>query len=75
MAKGNPNPRLTAAFIAAQFQPVSELPNEKLAKQSLAVKVPESVDALVRQLPQKTRIEWLRRIICEAARMELSDER
>lgn len=65
---------LPEAFIAAQFQPISELPEEKLARQPLAVKVPESVDTLVRQLPQKTRIEWLRRVICEAAQAELDNQ-
>ncbi|NEZ60349.1 hypothetical protein [Adonisia turfae] len=71
MSKGNPHPTLTQEFIAAQFKPVSDLPQEKLAKQPLAVKVPESVYLSVMKLPQKIRIEWLRRVICEAAHSEL----
>lgn len=71
MSKGNPSPTQTPKFKAKQFKPVSELPEEKLASQPLAVKVEESIHAAVMQLPRKERINWLRKVITEAAKQEL----
>ncbi len=67
----NPNPKITKGFIEKQFKPVSDLPREKLAKQSLAVKLPQSIDQKIRAMPQKERIEWLRRVLIDAANKEL----
>lgn len=67
----NPRPRITKDFLEKQFKPISDLPEEKLAKQSLAVKLPQSIDKKIRALPQKERIEWLRRVLIDAANKEL----
>ncbi len=67
----NPRPIITKEFIEKQFKPISDLPSEKLAKKAVAVKLPESVDAKIRALPQKQRIEWIRRVLTEAALTEL----
>ncbi|NJM66242.1 MAG: hypothetical protein HC851_11580 [Acaryochloris sp. RU_4_1] len=71
MAKGNRKPVQTPEFKAKQFKPVSDLPDEKLAPKPLAVKVGGSVYQAVVGLPQKEKINWLRRVITEAARQEL----
>ena len=67
----NPNPKITPEFLEKQFKPVSELPDEKLAKNPISVKLAESVDAKIRALPRKKRIEWLRRVLTEATEAEL----
>lgn len=71
MGKGNHNPIQSPEFKAKQFKPVSDLPEEKLAPQPIAVKVGESIHAVVMKLPQKERINWLRRVITKAAIEEL----
>ncbi|MEM9214677.1 MAG: hypothetical protein AAGD25_10055 [Cyanobacteria bacterium P01_F01_bin.150] len=68
----NPHPVQTTEFKTKQFKPISELPDEPLAKQPLAVKVPQSIDAWVRSKSQKERIEWLRGVITDAALKEMS---
>ena len=67
----NPNPKITKDFIEKQFKAISDLPPEKLAKQYVAVKLPQSIDKKIRALPQKDRIEWLRRVLIDAANKEL----
>lgn len=71
MPKGNPHPIQTDAFKSKQFQPISTLPNEKLAASPLSVKVGASIYAAVMALPQAQRITWLRRVITDAAIAEL----
>ncbi len=71
MPKGNPNPIQTKEFRNHQFKPVSTLPKEPLAKQPVSLKVEQSVWELIQTLPRKDRIEWLRRVIGDAARNEL----
>jgi hypothetical protein len=65
LPKGNPNPKQTQEFLNKQFKPVSQLPDEPLAKKPLAVKVGQSVYDLVMSMPQKERIEFLRAAIAE----------
>ena len=67
----NPSPTITKEFLEKQFKPISELPDEKLASKPVAVKLPTSIDEKIRKLPQKQRIEWLRRVLTEAAQAEL----
>jgi hypothetical protein len=64
----NPNPVPNEALRAKQFKPQGEI-TERLAKRAISVKLPESVDCLVRQNPQSS--AWLRRVITEAAQREL----
>lgn len=70
----NPNPRQTEEFKRKRFQAVAPLPDEKLASKPVSVKVGESVQAAIADLPQKERITWLRRVITDAARAELMGE-
>jgi hypothetical protein len=72
MAKGNPSPVQTKEFKAKQFKPQGEIPgNYPLAKKATGVKLPVDVDEAIRELPEKERVSWLRRVICDAARSEL----
>ncbi|MGB8699522.1 MAG: hypothetical protein WCD18_08910 [Thermosynechococcaceae cyanobacterium] len=62
----NPNPRTDhPAFIAAQFPKAG---TERMARANIQVRLPESLDAIVRQLPNRS--EWIRKAITEAARKE-----
>jgi hypothetical protein len=47
----NPNPVAPPAFIAAQFTRVSD---EPMAKTNVQVRLPESVDSVVRKLPNRS---------------------
>lgn len=68
----NPSPVQTEEFIARQFKPKGEIPGDQpLAKKATGVKLPVDVDAAIRALPEKERVSWLRRVICDAARAEL----
>jgi len=72
MAKGNPSPVQTGEFKAKRFQPKGEIPGDyPLSKKATGVKLPTDVDEAIRALPEKERISWLRRVICDAARSEL----
>jgi hypothetical protein len=70
MPKGNPSPVQTKEFKSYKFRPVSDLPDEPLSSKPLAVKVGESIHNIVVS-PQRDRINWLRRVITEAAQREL----
>lgn len=48
---------------------------EPLAKKAKSVRLPESIDQLLNQLPSVERSEWLRRVIGEAAAAELSEKK
>lgn len=72
MAKGNPSPVQTEEFKAKQFKAKGEIPGAyPLAKKATGVKLPTDVDEAIRALPEKERVIWLRRVICNAARTEL----
>lgn len=72
MAKGNPSPVQTEEFKAKQFKPVGEIPgNYPLAKKVTGVRLPIDVHDAIRALPEKERVIWLRRVICDAANREL----
>lgn len=44
---------------------------EPLADKALSVRLPVSIDAVIRKLPSEQRAAWLRRVLCEAAQREL----
>ena len=44
---------------------------EPLADKALSVRLPVSIDAIIRSLPSDQRADWLRRVLCEAAQREL----
>lgn len=68
----NPRPIQTEEFKAKRFRPQAEIPgNQPLAKKATGVKLPVDVDAAIRALPEKERVMWLRRVLCDAARAEL----
>ena len=67
----NNNPTDNPAFVEQMFKPLSDLPDEPLAKQPLAVKVGVSIDNWVRRKSQKDRINWLRTVITQAALDEM----
>jgi hypothetical protein len=71
MPRGNPSPVQTKEFKAHKFIPLSDLPDEPLSSKPLAIKVGESIHNMVVSLPQRDRINWLRRVITEAAQREL----
>ena len=48
---------------------------EPLADKALSVRLPVSIDALIRSLPSDQRADWLRRVLGEAAKQELLGER
>ncbi|MBD3884454.1 hypothetical protein IFO70_22180 [Phormidium tenue FACHB-886] len=49
-----------------RFRPTGAVP---LSDRPVSVKLPVSVDAFVRAMPEPS--EWLRRVICEAVEREL----
>lgn len=66
----NPAPVQTPEFLKKQFKPQGEIPpGTVLADKPVSVKLPVEIDVAVRSLPKSS--EWLRRVICEAARAEL----
>lgn len=67
----NNNATDNPAFVEQMFKPLSDLPDEPLAKQPLAVKVGVSIDNWVRRKSQKDRINWLRTVITQAALDEM----
>ncbi|NCJ06352.1 hypothetical protein GS597_07475 [Synechococcales cyanobacterium C] len=69
MPKGNPNPVAPPKFVAARFKPQGVV-DEPLADVAVQVRLTESIDALVRSLPNRS--AWLRRVITEAAERELT---
>jgi hypothetical protein len=68
MPKGNPNPTITPAFKASQFKRGDDS-TEPMAKKNIQLRLTESIDAVVRSLPNRS--VWLRRVITEAAQREL----
>jgi hypothetical protein len=68
MPKGNPNPVLTPGVMANQFKRGDDSV-EPMAKQNIQLRLTQSIDAAVRSLPNRS--AWLRRVITEAAQLEL----
>lgn len=69
---GNPNPVQTTEFKKKQFKAIGEIPSSQpLSKKATSIKLPIDVEAAIRQLPEEERVPWLRRVICEAAQVEL----
>jgi hypothetical protein len=66
----NPRPKQTEAFKAKQFAVKGD---EPLAK-TRGVRLPQSIDALIEQMPSDERSQWLRRVIVEAAKRELMNK-
>jgi hypothetical protein len=50
----------------------TQIGDEPLSKKVIGVRLPESIYAIVHNLPDRT--EWLRRVITEAAQRELKGE-
>ena len=48
---------------------------EPLANKALSVRLPVSIDAVIRALPSDQRADWLRRVLGEAAKRELLGDR
>ncbi|NCJ05340.1 hypothetical protein GS597_02185 [Synechococcales cyanobacterium C] len=71
MPKGNPNPVITPEFKANQFKRADNT-TEPMAKRNIQLRLTESIDTLVRALPNRS--AWLRRVITEAALAELMDK-
>ncbi|MCS6782286.1 MAG: hypothetical protein NZ821_06830 [Gloeomargarita sp. SKYB31] len=68
---GNPHPVQTEEFKRKRFQPVGEVPPEKLHRTPVAVTVGESIYRAIQQLDRPARITWLRRVITNAAKRDL----
>jgi hypothetical protein len=49
----------------------TQVGEEPLSKQVIGIRLPESIHAIVHNLPNRT--EWLRRVITEAAMQELME--
>ncbi len=47
---------------------------EPLAEKALSVRLPLSIDAVIRKLPSEKRAAWLRRVLSEAVQRELMTE-
>jgi hypothetical protein len=56
----NPNPVSPPAFVAARFSRVGD---EPMAKTNIQVRLPESVDGVIRRLPNRS--EFIRAAIAE----------
>lgn len=66
----NPSPVQNERLRAKQFKRLNP-DSEPLASRQIQVRLPESIDAIVRKVPDKA--TWLRRIITEAAKRELME--
>lgn len=64
----NPSPVQNERLKAKQFKRLNP-DSEPLASKQIQVRLPESIDVVVRALPDKA--SWLRRVITDAARHEL----
>lgn len=71
MPKGNPSPIITPAFKAHQFKRGDDS-TEPMAKKNIQLRLTESVDTLVRSLPNRS--AWLHQVITEPAQHELMKE-
>lgn len=66
---GNLDPVQTAEFLAAKFAPAPDVPEGvKLAKKSFQVKLPEDLDAALRDYPDRN--AWARRVLWDAAKRD-----
>ncbi|WP_026736141.1 hypothetical protein [Fischerella sp. PCC 9605] len=72
----NPSPLQTQAFKDQQYQGYKEdWLREPLAKQVTGVKLPQSIHKALRSLSAEERVKYLRRVICEAVKRDLIDEK
>lgn len=72
MPKGNPDPVMTAEFIAQQRKR-ADATTEPLAGKQVQVRLPVNVDAAIAKLGSE-KTPWLRRVITEAAQRELLNQ-
>lgn len=69
----NPKPKQTQAFLEQQNKGyIEDWINEPLAKQVTALKLPQSVHDTLHALIPEERVKYLRRIICEAVKRDLT---
>jgi hypothetical protein len=68
-----PNPSPRKEFLRP-YRAVGDLPDEPLGSQPIAVRVGQSIQAAIHELPRADRITWLRRVITEAAQRELLNQ-
>jgi hypothetical protein len=66
MPKGNRTSGRNKEFIEQQFKPVSDVPLEPLSKRDIQVKVGQSVYDYLMTLPQRDRINLVRKAIDSA---------
>ena len=71
----NPKPVQTEGFIEQQFKVYAEELTEPLSKKVTGVKLPQSIHDALHALPQEERVKYLRRIICEAVKRDLIDNK
>ncbi len=69
----NPSPVQTKEFLARKIKPIGDMPDEPLGEKPLAVRVGTSVYEAVSKLPQRDRINWMRKVLTEAAQRELME--
>ncbi|MBW4604627.1 MAG: hypothetical protein KME29_34980 [Calothrix sp. FI2-JRJ7] len=69
----NPRPKQTQAFIEQQKKGyIEDWINEPLAKQVTGLRLPQSVHDTLHALAPEERVKYLRRIICEAVKRDLT---
>ncbi|BAZ12985.1 hypothetical protein NIES4071_48190 [Calothrix sp. NIES-4071] len=69
----NPRPKQTQAFIEQQNKGyIEDWINEPLAKQVTGLRLPQSVHDTLHALVPEERVKYLRRIICEAVKRDLT---
>jgi hypothetical protein len=69
----NPRPKQTQAFIEQQNKGyIEDWINEPLAKQVTGLRLPQSVHDTLHALAPSERVKYLRRIICEAVKRDLT---
>ncbi|BDA71396.1 hypothetical protein RIVM261_002920 [Rivularia sp. IAM M-261] len=71
----NPRPKQTQAFIEQQNKGyIEDWINEPLAKQVTGLRLPQSVHDMLHSLAPEERVKYLRRIICEAVKRDLTSK-
>jgi hypothetical protein len=66
MAKGNRTTGRNKEFVEQQFKPLSDLPNEPLAKNPFSIKLGQSTHDYLMALPPRDRINLVRKAIDSA---------
>ena len=70
MAKGNPNPVQTPKFKKHQFRPYGEV-DQPLGSKVWGLRLPVDVEARLKTMPDRDRVDWMRKTLVQAARKEL----